>query len=131
MKLLFGNNKLIVKEANLTHQNHMCDQKTYDLYPENVRLTGDTLVKAQEMIQVGGNKKQIKMQLTEQTGKPVLMKTLHNLQTKEQNQKHVGTDDQLRNLYDILSAIPNINACFITDDQNELVGNLKDHRFSF
>lgn len=116
--------KLIVQEVNLNHRNHMTDQQTYDHYPENVRLSGEVLVTAQQMIRVGGNKKKIKLDLTRQTGKPVLMKTLHNIQTKDQAQKFVGPDDAFLKLYDILAAISNANVCFITDEGDELVGRL-------
>lgn len=131
MRLAFAKNKLIVREVELKHENHMCDQQTYDHYPENVRLTGDVLLKAQEMIKVDGNKMKIKMHLTKLTGKPILMKSLHNIQTNDQKEKCVGAADELRKLYELLGAIPNANVCFITDEQDELVGKLKGHRFMF
>lgn len=99
----------------------MCDQTTYDHYPENVK-TGGALATAEQMIAVDGNKKNIKMQIAAKTGKPVLLKSLHNIQTKSLNQKVSHTGDGLRELYDMLTAIPNVNVCFISDDDNELVG---------
>lgn len=131
VRLACYKNKLIVKEVDLKHENHMCDQQTFDHYPENVRLTDDVLLKAQEMIKVDGNKKKIKMHLAKLTGKPVLIKSLHNIQTNDHKEKCVGAVGELRKLYDILGAIPNANVCFITDEQDELVGKLKGYRFMF
>lgn len=102
----------------------MCDQQTYDHYPENVRLEGEALLLAEQMIRVGGNKKNIKMHLMKVTGKPVLTKTLHNIQTKNLQEKQAGSEGMLQKLYNILDAIPNANVCFISDEEDELVGKL-------
>lgn len=100
----------------------MCDKQTY----ENVKLTGDALLKAQKMIKVDGNKKKIKAYLTEMSEKSVLIKTLQNIQSKEKKDKNVPAVDQLRKLYDIMSTIPDATVCFITDDEDELVGKFCD-----
>lgn len=102
----------------------MCDQQTYDHYPENVRLTGEALATAQQMVKVDANKKKVKMHLTQQNGKPVLLKNLHNIQTKALNDKRDKSGNDLRQLFDILTAIPNANVCFITDEEDDLVGKL-------
>lgn len=115
------NNKFIVKAVHLNHEGHMTDQQTYDHYPENVRLNSTETKKAEEMIAAGGNKKIIKMQLMNgREGKSVLIKALHNIQTKMQ--KNIGTaNGDLVTLYDILAAIPGAMVRFISNDENELV----------
>lgn len=112
---------MIVTEANLNHENHLCDQVTYDHYPENLRLSNEAVEKAKEMIEVGGNKQKMKSYLTKRYGKPVLLKTLHNLQTAMQKNK-IPQVDELQQLYDILSEIPNANMCFVCDDNDDFVG---------
>lgn len=100
----------------------MCDQQTFDHYPENVRLSNEDTEMANQMIAVEGNKQRIKTYLTKKSGKPVLLKTLHNLQTKVQNKDKVAPADEIYKLYDILVELPNTNVCFITDDDDVLLG---------
>lgn len=114
----------MVKEVQLNHENHNCDQQTFEHYPENVRITGDALSKAEQMVQVGGNKKKIKMLLQEQTGKPVLLKSIHNIQNSNQQHNQGTPGDQLKMLYDVLSQITDSYSCFVTDEDDELVGKL-------
>lgn len=123
MKLALRKDKFIVTEVNLDHENHNTDQQTYDLYPENVRLTGEVLSKAEEMIEVGGNKKKIKMHLAKLTGKTVPMKTLNNIQTNMQKKKSVGADNQLDQLYNVLKDLPDTIVRFVSNTDDELVGN--------
>lgn len=119
---MFSKNKLIVRDVNLTHENHLCDQQTFDHYPENLRLDETNLKIAQQMIAVGGNKQKIKMFLTKKTGKTVMLQTLHNIQSKDRIAKNVGPESELTKLYEILKIIPNANVTFISDDDNMLVG---------
>lgn len=108
----------------LNHLYHLCDQKTYDHYPENVRLSGNELIAAKRMIEVGGNKQKIKAHLTKVTAKPVLLKSLHNIQTNINKEKNVGPENELHKLHDILAQIPNAIVSFISTDDNELFGKL-------
>lgn len=124
-------NKLVVKEVNLNHQNHLCDQMTYDHYPENMRLSKEDATTASQMIKVGGKKQKIKAYLSEKTGKPVLLKTLHNIQTKLQNQDKVAPDDEIYKLHDILAEIRDANVSFIVDEEDLLVGKTTNSTFSF
>lgn len=122
--MTFADNKLIVREVNLNHQNHSCDQQTFDHHPENVRLSDDDLNIAKQMIEVDGNKQRIKIYLTKKSGKPVLLKALHNIQTNNHTEKNVGPHNELQKLYNILANIPNANVCFISDDDDVLVGKI-------
>lgn len=102
----------------------MTDQQTYDHYPENLRLNDEDTAIAKQMIAVGGKKQKIKMHLTEKREKPVLLKTLHNIQNNMQNEKNVGPENELHKLYNILNAIPDATVYFITDDDDNLLGRL-------
>lgn len=82
------------------------------------------------MIEVDANKKKVKMFLNDKTGKPVLMKSLHNIQTNNQKEKQGAPGNELLKLYDLLATIPNAKCCFVTDDDDELVGKLR-HRINF
>lgn len=124
-------NKLVVKQVNLNHQFHLCDQKTYDHYPENMRLSKEDTKVASEMITVAGKKQKIKAFLTEKIGKPVLLKTLHKIQAKMQNKDKVAPDDEIYKLHDILAEIPNANVSFIVDDEDSLVGKTTHSPFTF
>lgn len=95
---------------------------TYDHYPENMRLSKDDTEIAGQMIKVGGKKQKMKTFFTEKTGKPVLLKTLQNIQTKMQTKEKLAPDEEIYKLHDILSEIPNANVSFIIDDDDELVG---------
>lgn len=89
-----------------------------------MRLKGDALTSAAEMLKADGKKSKIKMMITEKTGKPILLKNLHNLQTRMQMQKQAGPEDGLQKLFAVLSEVPNSTSCFVTDENDELVGNL-------
>ncbi len=98
------------------------DQKTYDHYPENMRLSTDEMEHVQEMIAVGANKKKIKADLMRKTGRPIMMKQLHNIQTKMQSVAHDGPGSDLQKLFDMLEAIPDVNARFVSNENGEFVG---------
>lgn len=74
------------------------------------------------MIAAGANKKKIKMTIMKKRGKPVLMKTLLNLQTKIQNTFKKGPITDLQKLHDALVAVPGSKARFVSNEKNELVG---------
>lgn len=122
VKVEFNGNKLVVTESKLNHRNHSLDQKTFDHYPESMRLSKQHEEEARSMIAVGGNKKQIKTNIMKKSGKPVMMKTLHNLQSKMQNEMHKGAVSDLQKLYDALAAVPGAKVRFISNEVNEFVG---------
>lgn len=117
-----------MKESKLDHTNHPIDQQTYDNYVENMRLTNENEDSLRKMIAVGGNKKKIKMDLMNTTGKPIMMKQIHNLQTKMQNETARGTGNELQKLYDILVAIPGATVRFVTNDNGDFVGNFSTEK---
>lgn len=113
---------LIITESMLQHRNHATDQQTFDHYPENMKLSPEHEKLAKEMIATDCNKRKLKVQLMKVTGKPVAMKTLHNLQTKTQFELSNGDGNDLQKLYDALTATPGSTVRFITNDENEFVG---------
>lgn len=121
MRLALVDNKFIVKDAHLQHENHLTDKVTYAHYAENLRLTPSQQLEAKRMISVGANKKLIKMMLMKETNKPVQLKTLHNVQTKMLLEKQSG---ELTKLCNILENIPNARVKIITNQENELLGKL-------
>ncbi|KAJ6639656.1 hypothetical protein Bhyg_12403, partial [Pseudolycoriella hygida] len=92
VRLSFNGTQLVVKEAQLHHENHLLNEQVYKYYPENLRLIDTEVAKAQEMIEVDANKKKVKMVLEKQRGKPVPIKLLHNLQTKINEEKQAGSE---------------------------------------
>lgn len=111
-----------MKEAKLNHENHVINEQVYDHYPENVRLKESELTVAQQMNDVGGNKKLIKMYLQKQRGKPVLMKTLHNIQTKSNEQKKGGPENMLETIYNAMKTIPAAIVRVICNQDDEFIG---------
>lgn len=87
----------------MNHANHLITQQVYDHYPENVRLNADELAIAEKMVKVDGNKKKIKMFLQNERGKPVPLKLLHNIQTKNNKNVQGGSETILQTVqcYDV------------------------------
>lgn len=61
--------------------------------------------------------------MMKETGKPIMMKQLHNYQTKMQNEAHKGHGNDLQKLYDNLVAIPGAKVRFVSNANDEFVGN--------
>lgn len=76
------------------------------------------------MIAAGANKKKIKMHIMKKSGKVVLMKTLHNLQTEIQSKLGKGPITDLQKLHDALAAVPGAKVRFVSNEENEFVGEL-------
>lgn len=121
VKIEFNGEKLIVKQSKLDHENHSTDQTTFDHYPENMKFSAEQELAIGKMLSVGANKKMLK--LMKETGKPVMMKQLHNLQTKLQKAAHNGPGSDLQKLFDVLVTIPGAKVRFISNDDGEFVGN--------
>lgn len=98
------------------------DDKTYDHYPENVKLSKESAAKVQNMLSVGANKRKIKADLMKETGKPVLMKTIHNIQTKIQQKIQNADGNVLQKLYDVMVSVPGAKVRFISNDEDRFVG---------
>lgn len=112
-------------KATLNHENHPVDQQIYDHYPENMRLNENELVVAEKMVAVDGNKKKIKMYLQKERGKPVPMKLLHNLQTKNNSKMQGGSEPVLQKLYNALTRVPDARVRFISNQDDEFIGKPK------
>lgn len=115
-----SDNKLEVKELNPKHTNHSCDLQTYLHYPENLRLTKDETDIAKTMIQCGANKQKVKINLMTNRESPISLKSLHNLQTK-QNKSTTG-DDEFTTLLGLMQNIPGVKIKVAYDDENQLIG---------
>lgn len=125
MILQYNGSKLIIKESKLNHQGHSLDQQTYDHYPENVRLSNEQIENVEKLISVGANKRKIKINVMKDTGKPVLMKSIHNIQTKMQQKTQNGDGNSLQKLYDVMATIPGAKVRFISNEKNEFVGKFE------
>lgn len=108
----------------MKHENHAVDAVTFAHYPENLRLNQEQVMEAKKMIQVDGNKKKIKLRLMKESGKPVQMKSLHNLQTKMYLEQQSNPNDELATLHEMLSKIPNAVVRFVTNQENECIGKI-------
>ncbi len=123
MKVRFNGNKLVVTQSELHHRNHSLDDKTYDHYPENVRLSDKNIEQIEVLLAAGANKRKIKANMMKATGKPVLMKSIHNVQTKMQQSKQNADVNVLQDLYDAMVAVPSAKVRFISNMDNEFVGS--------
>nr|XP_047138019.1 uncharacterized protein LOC124814399 [Hydra vulgaris] len=72
---------LQVKSLNMNH-NHEVSQELYSHLPKQRKLPEDFEREAVKMIKLKANKKLIKQQLSQQTGKVVLFKDLSNIQNR-------------------------------------------------
>lgn len=125
------NEKLIVQQADLTHENHATDKATFDHYPENLRILPEKIKDVENMINLGVNKQKLKASLMTDGEKVVPLKTLHNIQTKlrQKNQNNYTADDELTKVLDKLQQIPNAKIRVVTSDQNELIGKSKLYQY--
>lgn len=83
-----------VKSLALDHTNHEPNEKVYNLYLENLRLTETEKQIAAQMLKCGACKQKMKNYLMEnREGKPVSLKSLHNLQ-QQTNTPLVKSDDE-------------------------------------
>ena len=91
-----------------------------------MRLNKEEHEIAEKMIQVDGNKKKIKTYLQKERGKPVPIKLLHNIQTKNNLKvQGGGSETVLEKLYNALTTVPNARVRFISSQDDELIGNYK------
>lgn len=115
-------NNLVVRESNLIHNNHRSDQATFQNYPENLRLNKKQMNEAQNMVRLGVNKTILKASFLKK-GKAVPLKTLHNIQTKQQNayQRPNGASE-LHQLLEEFEKIANARIRVFVNDAGELIG---------
>lgn len=100
------------------------DQQFYDHYPENMRLSDEEKKATEKMISIGANKRKIKMELMKgRNGKAVMVKQIHNVESKMKQGMHDG-DNDIQKLYDILVTYPGAKVRFLSNQANELVGKL-------
>lgn len=98
------------------------DDKTFDHYPENVKLSEKNIAQIEELLAAGANKRKIKANIMKETGKPVLMKSIHNVQTKIQQAKQNADGNVLQDLYDVMVTVPGAKVRFISNSNDEFVG---------
>lgn len=89
--ILNRNQKLEIKKFDSTHTFHIPNKQTYLHYTQNLKLTQEEEEMAKKMIDCGGKKSKIKLNLMVNREAPVSLKTLHNVQTKMN--RSLNTDD--------------------------------------
>lgn len=124
IRFAIKNNKLTVKEINLTHENHSLDEVTYNHYPENMRIDAEQLESVEKMIELGANKHKLKAHLMKDGKTNVALKTLHNIQRKVIQRKEDNNDgDVMQKLLERLQQVPNARIRVVTSEESELIGN--------
>lgn len=101
-----------MKKASLNHENHLITKQVYDHYSE-------------KMVKVDGNKKKIKMFLQNERGKPVPMKLIHNIQTKNNKKLQGGSETVLQKLCNALTSVQGARVRFISNEDDEFIGKWK------
>jgi zinc finger SWIM domain-containing protein 3 len=116
------------------HENHNIDEQTYKHYTENMRLTEEEINFVNEMIQAGANKQKIKNMLMERRGgRPVSLKSIHNVQTKfkREIEQLIAEETELEKLLANMNKIPNARIKVSVNEDNELLGILfQDERMA-
>lgn len=126
--MTFRNNKLKVTSLSEQHENHQVNPQTFRHYPEKVRLSPEEESICYSMVQTNANKMKVKDYLEQkrlETGNtaPVLLKSIHNLHTKDRKRKEellVG-ENELQKLLDSMLKIPGARVQVLRDENNELV----------
>lgn len=107
---------------NLVHENHRSDKQTYNHYPENLRLKPEQKKDVSKMVALGTNKYRIKADLLA-NGTEVMLKYLHNIQTEQhQSFKQPDEANELKQLLEELTKIPNSKIRVFTNEEDELIG---------
>lgn len=131
IRLALVDNKLTVKDIQLTHENHNLDEATYNHYPENMRIDNEQLKTVEKMIEIGGNKQKIKADLMKNGNKVIALKTLHNIQTKQRKEKQGSNDvDSMEKLLQQLQQVPNARIRVVTNEDLELIGKYSNFVFA-
>lgn len=124
LKLRTNGGFLVVKESNLEHSNHELSEERFWHLPEKLRLNAEEMKEAELCLKSGGNKKKIQAHLMQQRdGKPVILKTLHNISSKLQKNEHENGHTDLEKMIESMKAIPDavINIAY-EQDTKELIG---------
>lgn len=124
LRLSANDGFLVIKEAKLEHCNHELSEERFRHLPEKLRLNPEEMKDAVLSIKSGGNKKKIQAHLMQHRGgKPVILKTLHNISSKlQQNEQKNGQTD-LEKMLDCMKSIPDatINVAY-DEDTKQLIG---------
>ena len=93
----------------------------FELLPSQRKLDKETKKKAKEMLDVKANKKMVQQYLTEETGKVLLLKDVHNLQAREDRQK-IKPQEELQQLCSWLDEREDLYVQYVTDENQQIQG---------
>lgn len=111
---------LKIKKINVNHENHNQDIATFQCYSENLRLKDYEKQMVSELIECGANKVKVKAKLMEKRGgAPVMLKSLHNLQTALF--KDEKGENELKTMINEMKKIPNATIRVAVNENNEFL----------
>ena len=111
--------KLVVGDICDEH-NHDVSKTFYNHLPSQRKLHDDDKVKACELLSVKANKKMVQHHLAETTGKVVLLKDIHNINTGIRPK--LDSAAEMRNLSSWLDSCTDLFVQYVTDTANEVQG---------
>ena len=104
--------------------NHEISSEEFKLNPKQRKVDGDTEKEISKMIELNANRKMIQSHFAEKTGKPILMKDIHNIasRAKEQESKSC-TSSPVQGLADWIKAeYPALKTHYVKDSNDIITG---------